>query len=229
MFRFFRKKIKIEKGDIVFEAGKKKIVLKNTLDEETPAPFNIPQDEVKLKEKIGKGSESEVWSATWNNQTVAVKQLKDLQGTSIELAVLNKATDAGALNIIKLYGYFAPALNQLSLVIEYMPLGSVFDYIDKESSFDPPTKLSVMCDMTQGVSWVHQLGYLHKDIKTLNFLLADPLKKNEPPQVKLCDFGFAVKSDLEKSEPSGTLVYAAPEIVKEQPITIASDIYSLAM
>jgi serine/threonine-protein kinase len=87
-------------------------------------------------------------------------------------------------------------------------------------------QLRVMLDLCSAVSYAHSCGVLHRDIKPGNVqVLPDG-------HAKLMDFGIALSevSDLTASGTvMGTPVYIAPEILNNQPPSVASDIYAVGM
>lgn len=79
--------------------------------------------------------------------------------------------------------------------------------------------------IVEAVAYCHQRGYAHGDLKLENVLIT---KDN---QVKLIDFGLAQKIERKPSTRySGTLYYAAPEIIRHRPFdTRLSDLWSLGV
>ncbi len=83
----------------------------------------------------------------------------------------------------------------------------------------------------QGLGYMHDKGWVHKDIKPDNILL------NRSDEVRIIDFSLAVKkaSGLSKLFASkrgvirGTRSYLAPETIRKEPSTPATDIYSLGI
>jgi serine/threonine protein kinase len=75
----------------------------------------------------------------------------------------------------------------------------------------------------KGLSYLHQQGVLHRDIKGANILT------NKDGLVKLGDFGTALSLIDSKNENDvvGTPYWMAPEIIEMQPPTSACDIWSV--
>ncbi|MFQ5568665.1 MAG: protein kinase [Rhodothermales bacterium] len=80
----------------------------------------------------------------------------------------------------------------------------------------------VVLEAAQGLQAAHARGILHRDIKPSNILVS------YEGQVKLADFGMAsLVEDTSRPEVRGTPGYLAPEIVRGEPPTPASDLFSL--
>jgi len=89
----------------------------------------------------------------------------------------------------------------------------------------PREACEVMLQLTSGVSYIHEHGILHNDLKPDNlFYLVDG-------SVKIADFGIATKNGEKSKEDAvtGTVYYCAPEILMGQPAGVASDIYSMGI
>jgi len=86
--------------------------------------------------------------------------------------------------------------------------------------------LGVTIQAAKGLHHIHELGYVHRDVKLNNLLLGD---KGE---IKLSDFGIAM--DL-RNRPieynlTGTLAYMAPEQINDKnKVDKRSDIYALGV
>lgn len=87
--------------------------------------------------------------------------------------------------------------------------------------------------MCAAVQYAHQYLVVHRDLKPANILVtADGVPK-------LLDFGVAKALNPERDEGQGTTTiamlriltpdFASPEQVRGEPITIASDVYSLGV
>lgn len=81
-------------------------------------------------------------------------------------------------------------------------------------------------EIIQGFSILVHKGYIHRDVKPANTLV----KNNH---YKVADFGFACKADIlgrkKLTDICGTPIYMAPQLLKNQPYTAKSDIWSLGL
>ena len=75
---------------------------------------------------------------------------------------------------------------------------------------------------------MHRNGYVHRDIKLENIMIQTI--NNEKLIVKIVDFGFAEKINLESLvSRAGTPGYIAPEIFDSKPYSDKGDIFSLGI
>ncbi len=90
----------------------------------------------------------------------------------------------------------------------------------------------VAARVTEGLEAMHAAGIVHGDIKPSNLLVLPVGAASLPPVgvqlgVRLVDFGLAALLDRERAGHRGTAGFAAPEVVLGQPLSVASDLYSL--
>ncbi|KAI8344374.1 kinase-like domain-containing protein [Chlamydoabsidia padenii] len=108
----------------------------------------------------------------------------------------------------QLYAYFEDDNNHY-LVMEYLGGGDLFSLLDRQ----PNLRLTedqarfYMAEMVLACQALHQLGYLHRDIKPQNILL------DTRGHVRLADFGSSLALSTKSTLPVGTCDYVAPEIL----------------
>jgi len=86
-------------------------------------------------------------------------------------------------------------------------------------------QIDLIVQMLRALAYLHRHGILHRDLKPDNVVVVDG-------QVKVLDFGLSTY--LEALEPPGTswvgtFPYMAPEMLRGEQITIATDLYALGM
>lgn len=86
-----------------------------------------------------------------------------------------------------------------------------------------PHRLAVFEKVCEAVAYAHQQGILHGDIKPDNIMVG------EYGEVFLLDWGLAKEAAAGDQEMSfsGTPAYSAPEVLKGNPATAQSEVYSL--
>ena len=115
------------------------------------------------------------------------------------------------------------------LIMPYFHLGSLKRYLHG-SSLSKPQKLQVALALAKCVQQLHQIGWIHGDIKPSNFLLTSSqvfLNDWACAQTVLKDFG--VNETQSKSRVQGTPAYLAPECWQGEPITVQSDLYAFGI
>eukprot|EP01035_Chromulina_nebulosa_P021003 gene21003-27216_t len=125
-------------------------------------------------------------------------------------------------NIVK-YISTVRSKNYLYIIMEYMENGSLSNVIKQYGSFSESLTAIYITQVLRGLSYLHDQGVLHRDIKGANILTT------KEGHVKLADFGVAMKlseASLEEQEAVGTPYWMAPEIIENTPTT-ACDIWSV--
>ena len=89
-------------------------------------------------------------------------------------------------NIVK-YISTIRSRNHLYIVLEYMESGSLCNVMKKFGYFSESLTAVYITQILRGLSYLHEQGVLHRDIKGANILT------NKEGLVKLADFGLAVK------------------------------------
>ena len=88
----------------------------------------------------------------------------------------------------------------------------------------PPQALDYLLQMAEALSYCHELGIVHSDIKPSNIMIRDD------GMVKLIDFGIAAEDGTIAAGPLvGSPHYVPPERVMGRPLTAASDVYSFGI
>lgn len=106
-------------------------------------------------------------------------------------------------------------------------VGTPLDEYAQSQALDLHTRLALFAKVAAAVQFAHQNLVVHRDLKPSNILVD---AAGEP---RLLDFGVAklldAGSELTASRAPLSMAYAAPEQILGQPITTATDIYSLGV
>ena len=193
-----------------------------------------------LEKRIGRGGMGSVWLASRADQEyqkkVAVKMVKRgmdsaeiLRRFRIEQQLLARLDHT---NIARLIDGGSTAEGSPYLVMEYVEGTPIDQYCESRES-SVTERLNLFRSVCAAVQYAHTNLVVHRDIKAGNILVtADGTPK-------LLDFGIAKLIDNEFSPAAAaetrpelrpmTLEYASPEQVRGEPITTASDVYSLGV
>jgi serine/threonine protein kinase len=215
---------------------------------------DVVLERYRVVEQIGSGGHSVVFRGQDErlSRPVCIKVFSGLGGESgvgrtsyehfvQEAFALSRLTHPNTLRIYD-FGHLGPkdAAGMPLQVCEYMNGGTLSQIIreqGKQTLFETVRIVSAMC---AALAEAHQLGIVHRDIKPQNILFG-AVGTNRLP--KLADFGIAKWSA--DSEDSGQRAedtaivagqklamyspsWAAPEQLAGQPVSPATDIYSLA-
>lgn len=114
----------------------------------------------------------------------------------------------------------------LYLVFDYCERGELYEIVSAsaDGKLPQPTARKYMRQIAQGVQFVHESGYAHRDLSLENVLVT----KDDVCQV--CDLGLAVSAAKVSKETVGKLFYMAPEVlagVRYDPTK--ADVWSLGV
>ncbi len=183
-----------------------------------------------LHDLIGEGAMGVVWKAydTVIRRFIALKLLGPRIGNTADgrARFLREARAAGLLqhpNLVTLYD-FGDADGQLYLAMEFVEGRDLSAIIAANEPLGLERKLDIVIELLDGLSYAHQRGVIHRDVKPSNVRVAPD------GRVKIMDFGIARLQSADASG-SGAIVgtpnYMAPEQVTNGAITPASDLFSV--
>ncbi|MDX2077325.1 MAG: protein kinase, partial [bacterium] len=93
--------------------------------------------------------------------------------------------------------------------------------VEYAQSVDEVGKVKLWVQMLHALAYLHRQGIIHRDLKPANVLVTPS------GQVKLLDFGLAThRQNAPTTTVAGTLAYMSPELLTENPPSVASDLYA---
>jgi serine/threonine protein kinase/Tol biopolymer transport system component len=190
-----------------------------------------------LVSQIGHGGMGTVWLAERNDgrfeRRVAVKVLNiALMGKGGEERFKREGRILGRLthpHIAELIDAGVSLTGQPFLVLEYVE-GDHIDFYCDQNELEVKARVLLLIDALRAVEQAHANLVVHRDLKPSNILV------RRDGQAKLLDFGIAklLECDGQTGESPLTLEggramtpeYAAPEQLKGEPVTAATDVYA---
>ncbi|CAD8093045.1 unnamed protein product [Paramecium sonneborni] len=182
----------------------------------------FPKRSFLIKEQIGKGGEGVVYLAqaeNWDkNFDVALKvqfSIKETESDFIKqlIEVQNDRDEIGSksykpTNIIRIYDIF----NYQNQTIQVMEVGelNLFRYMKQnKQTLSYGQKIRICYQLLNSISYIHQRGLIHRDIKGENFILVNT-------EFKLIDFGLLREKNRLITSTNGTRIYQPPEILEQE-------------
>jgi serine/threonine-protein kinase len=191
-------------------------------------------DRYELEELIGTGGMSSVYRAHDRllERTVALKVLHQ-QYTGDEEYVERFRREARSVatlshpNIVTVIDRGEHEGRQF-IVFEYVEGENLKRLIERRGPAPVTTALELAMQIARGLSFAHQQGLIHRDVKPQNVLM------NGDGQAKVTDFGIARSLDVKHGMTQtgtvlGTSDYIAPEQAQGQRVDEHTDVYSLGV
>ncbi|KAM9784922.1 serine/threonine kinase 17a like [Syngnathus typhle] len=119
---------------------------------------------------------------------------------------------------------------EIVLVLECAAGGEIFDQCvaDNDDAFTEKDVIRLARQILMGVAFLHLNNVVHLDLKPQNILLTSARPLGD---IRIVDFGLSRRVDniSEVREILGTPEYVAPEILSYEPITTATDMWSIGV
>jgi len=189
-----------------------------------------------IEKKLGVGTYGVVYlvskkikiSPTKNKEYYVIKQISlfglnssEIKEVKSEASILSQIK---SIYIVKYLDSFEEN-NNLNIVMEYCDGGDLEQLISNKKKFPLEEELiwKLFIQITLGLTALHNLKILHRDLKSSNIFLTKDLK------VKIGDLGVAKKLSRGNFAKTiiGTPYYLSPEICEEKPYNEKSDIWAL--
>jgi serine/threonine protein kinase len=183
--------------------------------QQMPFEFKCINNTYTEEKPLGEGLSGSVSTAKNGTQKVVIKQahLGKEKHSKNEIEIL---TELKHDHIVKLLDYDT-SFTLIALECLQGALLGIMEYHAKEGETLLPVEcFSMFVQIISAVKYMHEQGFIHRDIKPDNILYrVNPGVQNDSNKYlyKLCDFGLSqkCKPDEVLNLYSGTLTYAAPE------------------
>jgi eukaryotic-like serine/threonine-protein kinase len=190
-------------------------------------------------DRLGSGGMSNVYRATdlILERTVAVKVLAEhLSDDERFVARFRREALAVAKlihpNIVQVYDTGVDD-GRHYIVMEYVQGRSGAQILQKQGPLDAETTAEVGIQACSGLDYAHRRGIIHRDVKPGNLMVTGGPVGGGEMTVKLTDFGIARAIEQTRITQVGSVVgtaaYLAPEQVRGEEATPATDVYALGV
>lgn len=193
----------------------------------------VTKEQMSINEKIGTGGYADVFKGKMADSPVAVKQiLIDEEMTILELnyrEFRNEVCTHATITHPYCVNLLAICFDPVSLVIEYINLGTLSNLLHEESAYlSWVVRISMLTNICNALEYIHSLDYAHLDFKSPNILVN--LDEDKKYIAKLADFGTTrVCSGTLKGRLVDNPIWLAPEILRNDDYDKRVDIYALGI
>ena len=203
----------------------------------TELSTKLDYDDLIFEDKLGEGSFGIVYKGYFKLNQVAIKKLKGIKTKEILKEFNNEINMLDKFKSDYIIYFFGSIIlpNDLYIITEFAPLGSLQTLINKSIELNENVKIKIIKDCSKGIEYLHSNGILHRDIKPDNFLLFDIYNlDNKIINCKLTDFGSSrninlLMTNISFTKGIGTPKYMSPEILNKKKYKKPSDIYSFSI
>ncbi len=190
-------------------------------------------------ERLGSGGMSNVYKATDRilERTVAVKILAEhLSDDERFVARFRREALAVAKlihpNIVQVYDTGVDE-GRHYIVMEYVQGRSGAQILQRSGPVEPEIAAEIGIQACAGLDYAHRRGIIHRDVKPGNLMIVGGPVGGGEMTVKLTDFGIARAIEQTRITQVGSVVgtaaYLAPEQVRGEEATPATDVYALGV
>lgn len=109
------------------------------------------------------------------------------------------------------------------MIMEYAKGGSLFNIISSGDPMEESVVAKLFIQLAIGLRYLHSNQIIHRDIKPENVLL------DKSSNVKICDLGWSVQTEVTRNTFCGTLDYMAPEVLSKLEHSFEVDLWALGV
>jgi len=190
-----------------------------------PSTFTERYD---LLECIGRGGMGECWSARDSrlDRLVAVKFIQGACDEAVHRRFLREAAPQVRLShpgIVEVTDFDKDGAAPY-IAFELVDGETLWARVQRRGAFMPAAAVACARSIAEAMAYAHEHGVLHRDLKSENVMILPD------GSVKIIDFGLARRADVTSTLTKtgvilGTPAYMAPEVLRGQAATAASDVY----
>lgn len=196
----------------------------------SPTPRAAPFE---LLERLGQGAMASVQLARRAGELVALKRPL-AHVAEAQASLLHEARRLSLVQspyVVRLLGTWEQE-GETALVLEYVhsvSLAALLDVSSRHQRVLPVgVVLGVMRDVLAGLEALHEsrdagCAVLHGDVNPRNVLVS------QEGHAKLCDLGLSMRSGERSPRFRGTAAYTSPEAAQGQPLSPASEVFSVGV
>lgn len=198
----------------------------------------VPMIDLKFDKLVCQGASGEIHTGTYNGDRVALKQvLRVRMNDPKEIEKFAREIQLHATlqhpNIVPFLGVAWNSFQNLVMIMEYKSGGDLLRALRRNGKqwTWAIEKFRVAFGIVKALAYLHGLHkpVIHRDIKSRNILVDE--RSLEP---LLCDFGAScsvenLSVDFVTTDPAGTILWSAPEVIKAQDYSEKADVYSFGV
>ncbi len=172
---------------------------------------------------IGRGGMGEVYRADdlKIGHSVALKFLSFQHHAERLYAEVRVGREISHPNVCRLYDV-AEVDGHLFITMEFIDGEDLASLLRRMGRLPPEKALAVSRDICSGVAAAHERGVIHRDLKPANVMI------DGRGRARVTDFGLAVAGER-PADSAGTPAYMAPEQLRGEAASAASDVYALGL
>lgn len=166
------------------------------------------------------------------NKKVAVKVInkqkmkeKDYELIMKELTIMKMVNHPSLVGLID---YYENNVN-IYLVMDLLEGGDLIELMQERNGILSEKEVAKIIKIIGlGIQYMNRFGLIHRDLKSENIILG---RKGDINSVRIIDFGLTRTKTYEEiiTDPMGTILYVAPEVLRRKPYDHQVDIWSIGV
>ena len=182
--------------------------------------------DLELRGVLGKGTFAVVCMSKLDNQECAVKRLcKNAVSQAWIRMVIREITALRALSHPRIVRLLRVSEDEkcVYLALDCLKGGNLLTRLRQVRQYSELEARVLFSRLLEVVAYIHDQGYIHRDIKAENILL---VRNDDQCEFKLADFGLATQVAGKLQEKCGSPGYVAPEILRRGFYGVEADLFS---